>query len=1113
MNYHEMLLEKLKEMYAIASKAREKGIDPSDRVETVIARDLAERVEGLLGIEGIKEKIYEMESQGMERELVAFEMAKAIARGNLLKGSRQELADKAIRVGVAILTEGVLVAPTEGISEVKINKDKAGREFLSVYYAGPIRSAGGTVAALSVMIADVVRREMGIPKWNPSPKVIARYVEEVNIYDRVIARLQYKPPDEHVEWIVKHLPVEVSGDPDKDVEVSVNRNLEEIEGNGVRKGPPLVLCEGIAQKASKLLKYAEKLGILEDWEFLKELVKEKVVEEKGKPEPNPKFLEGTVAGRPILSYPSAIGGFRLRYGKSPNNGLMAKAIHPATMVVLGGFIAHGTQIRIERPGKSAVISAVESIEGPIVKLKDGSVKKLSSFEEAKKLENDIVEVLFLGDILVDYGDFSKVNSPLLPSPYVEEWWELDAKEKGITKHPESFEEAYQMSKDYGIPLHPKYLFYWDTISLKDLENLISLLSKGRFLESGEFVVPLDKGKRSLELLGVEHRVSGNDLIIEGDVAKALIKTLGGTYPEVSIPPLTEEERKKDILTLLSHRSNVKIMPKGSTFIGARMGRPEKAAPREMRGGRINVLFPTGIKGQRSFSKIYESGKGRYENQYLEVEIANLYCPKCKMFKLYRKCDVCNSETILLKRCRKCSSWTQEDVHCGFPTSPTSTRKIEFLPYFRELKRLFPTANEIRGVEGLVSKLKIPERLEKGFLRAKYSLTVFKDGTVRFDAIDMPLTHFRPKDINVSVEKLKSLGYERDYLGNPLEREDQIVPLKVQDIIIPKKALDYLFRVTKFVDEELKELYGMDPYYNLERPEDLIGHLVLGQSPHTSASILGRIIGYTHANVVYAHPFFHAAKRRNCDGDEDSIMLPLDVFLNFSRYYLGESRGGTMDAPIILVPRIDPKEIDDEAHEIEVTPHYPKEFYEATHRFAYPSEVELETVKKRLSEFREDPEKQIPFTHSSFFLDKGVLRTTYVRLKSIPEKIDAEIKVMEKIRAIDLKSALEQLINEHFIPDIYGNLRKFARQEFRCVKCNTKYRRPPLKGVCVKCGNKLTLTIHYGGIIKYLEYSLNLAEKFDLSVYLKQRLNLVKEEIMSMFEDEKDRQYSLYEFLN
>jgi len=75
---------------------------------------------------------------------------------------------------------------------------------------------------------------------------------------------------------------------------------------------------------------------------------------------------------------------------------------------------------------------------------------------------------------------------------------------------------------------------------------------------------------------------------------------------------------------------------------------------------------------------------------------------------------------------------------------------------------------IKGVIGTISKHKTPEPLEKGILRAKHNVSVFKDGTIRFDMTDAPLTHFKPKEIHVSIQKLKKLGYTKDYLGNTLE---------------------------------------------------------------------------------------------------------------------------------------------------------------------------------------------------------------------------------------------------------------------------------------------------------------------------------------------------------
>ncbi len=1104
--YFEMLNKEVENALERANRARKRNIDPVDKVEVSIANDLGERVEGLLGLKGLKEVLKEMEKQGMKREEIAFELTKRIARGEIIETkNREEAIDKAIRIGVAILTEGVLVAPTEGISKVVIKKNDDGSEYLSVYYAGPIRSAGGTVAALSVVLADLARRENNISRYKPTPQEVNRIIEEVNIYDARAARLQYKPPEEHVKIIVEGCPVCVEGDPTEEIEVSVNRDLPRIETNRIRGGVPLVLCEGIAQKSQKISKYIASLK-LDGWEWIKKVVKVKKEEKEKKVEikPDPKYLDGVVAGRPIFAYPSAKGGFRLRYGRARTNSLMAKGIHPATMVISDYFLANGTHIKLERPGKGAVVSAVDGIEGPIVKLRNGDVVKLNSAEEAEKLREEIEEILFLGDMLTTFGDFLKTNTPLLPSPYVEEWWIKEAKQKGIEKTPESAEEAFEISRKYGIPLYPKYLYYWGDISKDMLIALIKWLKEGEINKS-MIKVKRSISKRVLELAGVEHKVREGFVIIEGDVAYSLIETLG-LDKELNLEEI--ENSNKEVLEILSEISGVKIMHKSPTYIGARMGRPEKAKERTMKPP-IHVLFPTGDPKVRELNKIYNTLKARDRNRSIEVEIATYRCTNCKSLTFYPLCHKCNKKAVIEKTCVVCGKKTTEDIHCKKPTVAYSKRRIDFIKLYDEARRKLNINVDVKGVKGLMSKDKIPERMEKGLIRAKYGVYVFRDGTARFDASNVPLTHFTPKEVGVSVERLKELGYATDHKGEPLEREDQIVPLKVQDIVISKRAANYLFNVSKFIDEMLINLYGEQPYYNLNKKEDLIGHLVIALAPHISTGVVGRIIGISEANVFYAHPFMHTAKRRNCDGDEDSIMLIMDAFLNFSKKYLSDSRGGTMDSPLILTLNLDPKEVDDESHNIEIED-YSLEFYKSTLEYTNPGKVKIKTVADVLGS--KDQYKQLPITHYSSCIDCGNNITTYKKLNSVPEKLDSEIKLMKKIRAIDLKDAIEKIIINHFIPDIYGNLRKFSRQKFRCVNCQEKYRRVPLKGVCLKCGGNLTLTIHKGGIEKYLLTTIKLAEEYNLSLYLRQRLKMVKEEIRSLFEDEKVKQMAMFDYM-
>jgi DNA polymerase II large subunit len=249
----------------------------------------------------------------------------------------------------------------------------------------------------------------------------------------------------------------------------------------------------------------------------------------------------------------------------------------------------------------------------------------------------------------------------------------------------------------------------------------------------------------------------------------------------------------------------------------------------------------------------------------------------------------------------------------------------------------------------------------------------------------------------------------------------------------------------------------------------------------------------------------------CDGDEDAVMLLMDGFLNFSKKFLSSNRGGTMDAPLVLSTVLNPKEVDDESHDIEFLEQgrYPLEFYEAAERITMPGDVKIKTIKDILE--TEDAYGAIPFTHPMSSISLGPSRTRYVQLKSIPDKIAAQISLMGKIRALDIKDAMEKLILSHFIPDIYGNLRRFSRQSVRCKKCNTIHRRMPLTGHCLRCGGDLLLTIYQGTIEKYLEIATKMSIDYSLPEYLIQRLDLVAKEIDSVF-NSRSRQKGIGDFM-
>jgi DNA polymerase II large subunit len=241
------------------------------------------------------------------------------------------------------------------------------------------------------------------------------------------------------------------------------------------------------------------------------------------------------------------------------------------------------------------------------------------------------------------------------------------------------------------------------------------------------------------------------------------------------------------------------------------------------------------------------------------------------------------------------------------------------------------------------------------------------------------------------------------------------------------------------------------------------------------------------------------------------MLLLDGLLNFSRSFLPETRGGSMDAPLVLSSRIDPTEIDKESHNLDVCPGYPLELYLKALEYAHPKEVEglIDRVERRLN-----TPSQIEgffFTHDTSDISAGPLETMYTRLQSMADKLGAELDLARKIRAVDEDDVAERVLQTHFIRDLQGNLGAFSKQKFRCTRCNTSYRRMPLPGKC-RCGGNVIPTVHEGSVKKYLAMSKDICEEYHISEYTRQRVEVIDMNIESTFGEEKVEQLVLGDFM-
>lgn len=1158
--YFEAIDREVKKSYDYATKARKKGYDPEDFVDVRLARDLVERVEGLVGaiapqLVGSKliSRLRALESElGPQDWRVALKIAEEVAKEKFCRfKDKVEAMEIGIRVGFAYHTVGVVSAPLEGITSLVIKKRRDGKEYFGIKYAGPIRGAGGTGAAVSLVIADYVRKKMGYETYDPEDSEINRYITELNDYHERVTNLQYRASDHEIAFLIKNCPVEITGDPTENIEVSNYKDLDRVETNKIRGGVCLVTSM-LALKAPKLWKqlamWGEELNL--EWGWLKEFLE---IQKKAKAHgegkkthgisPDYTFIKDLVAGRPVLTHPLREGGLRLRYGRCRSSGYSAVSLNPATLHVLDNYIAIGTQLKTERPGKAASITVCDEILGPVVKLKDGSVTELE-LPVSKQTLKEVDKILFMGDILISYGDFFDRAHPLVPAGYCEEWYVQELKKAasekidscdikkiaGATRSPEneikailkrkkqfSSVTAIQISENLNVPLHPRFTYFWNSISKEEFLSFMNWLKSGKMILEGKELVKMiitneKEGKRILEKLCVPHLLASNEyVVIERDHAISLAKQLS-LFEEDSFKKAETLIQENDVLTTINKLAKLRVRDKGGTFIGARMGRPEKAKQRELTGS-PHCLFPVGAQGgvRRSFQSALEAG-------FIEADFSNYLC-SCGNKTVLSVCEKCGKKTQRVYNCTICGSMTQKECAAHGKNKAFTKTKIDIKKLLEDCMkkinmRVIPEL--VKGVRGTSNKEHIPEHLAKGLLRAKHKIHVNKDGTTRYDMTELPITHFKPKEIGTSLEVLKKLGYDKDINGEDLCDENQILELMPQDMILPscsespdEKAEDVLFRTANFVDELMEKLYGLPAFYNLKSKKDLVGCLVVGIAPHISAGIVGRIIGFSKNQGMLCSPLFHAAMRRDCDGDEACVMLLMDALINFSRSFLPDRIGArTMDSPLVLTSLLDPSEVDDMVHRLDVSWEYPLELYEAALEYKMPWDDSIKIPL--LGNFLHTTKQYegLGFTHNTSDINAGVLCSDYKLLPSMQEKLTGQMVLAEKIEAVDADDVARLVIEKHFIRDIKGNLRKFSSQQFRCVKCNSKYRRPPLIGRCTKCDNRIIFTISEGSVMKYVEPSLSLSEKYEVGDYLRQTLQLTKQHIESVFGKEKEKQEGL-----
>lgn len=1089
--YNQGLREQFWEAYNYAVRAKENGYDPEKKPESIISFSQAETIEKILGLNGFKERFEELKKVLPPLE-IPFKIAEDIILGRFGSFSEEKAAELALKAALASLTPpGTTAAPIEGIEKVLIKRNEDNTRYLAVYFSGPMRSAGGTEQALSIILADFIRRTLKLDRYKPTKEEVARYIEELRLYERGKNRFQYKVAKNQIAEVIENLPVEITGSPSEDSEVVIYRDLPRVETNRLRGGALRIINDGIIGRVKKFESIINKLNI-SGWSWISRVEVESTKSE---------YLKEVLIGRPFFSSSEAFGGFRIRYGRARNTGLMAVGIHPMSMMLLQGFLSVGSQLRIDRPGKSAIVMPVDSIMPPIVKTSDGSIHIVENEETLRKIRNNVSKILFLGDILISVGDYIESNTSLDKAGYTEEQWasELEAalKEKGSRLKNMPFSEVFlreiaetpfinldfgtalQISLALDVPLHPHFYFFLENLNVSELLHVVECFRKAE-VKGDHALIPLEDPVllSELEKICLPAKVEDKTILVNRTHADFILY-----LSSLNLPKAGSGENSLDYLNTVLQ---FKVKPKKGAFISARLGRPEAAKLREMHPP-SHVLFPVGLEGGSKRNIVAAAS-----HRNIVVNICNRYCEKCSNFTFYFHCPECKSPTVAVYYCTKCNSYSTSErcEKCGGNGKPFHAKSIPLENVLNSVEKKLGVrvGSEVKGVKGLMNANRVPEPLEKGVLRARQGLTIYKDGTIRFDATNAPLTAFKPEEIGTPVEVLRKLGYDKDVDGNPLVRGDQLLYLNPQDVILPKEMGDSLIKVAGFIDEELKLFYCIEPYYNVKAKEDLIGHLILGISPHTLGAIVGRVIGFTDSQVVFAHPFWHQAKRRDCDGDGDSVILLLDALLNFSKHYVPEAAGGLMDTPLIIMPVLKPDEVDDQVFNMENMAKYNRDVYLLAEQGAKSKELadRIRLVKS------DDP--SIAWTHSTSSIVNGVKRNVYSTLGSMEKKLDLQLEITALLTGIDKKDFVENLLNSHLLKDMSGNIRTFHTQKFRCKRCGRKFRRLPLASKCTSCGGDLYQTVYISGVKKYLLLGKKVLTIYPLDPYFTSSLELLEKEL-------------------
>jgi DNA polymerase II large subunit len=213
--------------------------------------------------------------------------------------------------------------------------------------------------------------------------------------------------------------------------------------------------------------------------------------------------------------------------------------------------------------------------------------------------------------------------------------------------------------------------------------------------------------------------------------------------------------------------------------------------------------------------------------------------------------------------------------------------------------------------------------------------------------------------------------------------------------------------------------------------------------------------------------------------------------------------------------------------------YERWFYEATLSQPHPKKLadKMDFVERRLG--TPAAVRGLGFTHNTRDMAEGPPLSAYKTLETMIDKMNGQLSLGQRLRAVNVRTVASTVIRSHFLPDLRGNLVAFTRQKVRCLKCGHSYRRMPLASKCIQsssytgrgmasfgvkkaegemCNGNLALTVTEGAVRKYIQVTKHVIDTYGVDQYTLQNVEWLADSVESLFNNDRAKQMSLADFI-